>query len=120
MPKARAVTGRRNPTPKARGSSWEEQPHIQGVVAVQAQEGLEDPSHVEGQQGRQEEIPFIQRKEQWLCFAGGREEIPHTQGKRNPRKMVGFATRHERADTLKPYSQKMSQSNYTRTIALSN
>ena len=59
---ARAVTRRRNPTPKARGSSWEEQPHIQGVVAVRAQEGLEDPSHVEGQQGWQEEIPLIQGK----------------------------------------------------------
>ena len=70
MPKARAVTGRRNPTPKARSGSSEEQPHIQGVVAVRAQEGLEDPSHVEGQQGQQEEIPFIQGKEQWLCFAG--------------------------------------------------
>ena len=54
-----------------------------------------------------------------LCWSS-REEIPHTQGKRNTRKMVGFATRHERADTLKPYSQKTSQSNHTRTTALSN
>ena len=69
MPKARAVTGRRNPTPKARGSSWEEQPHIQGVVAALAQEGLEEPSHVEGQEGQGEEIPLIQGKEQRLCFA---------------------------------------------------
>ena len=28
--------------------------------------------------------------------------------------------RHQRADTLKPYSQKTSQSNHTRTTALSN
>ena len=34
--------------------------------------------------------------------------------------MVGVATRHQRADTLKPYSQKTSQSNHTRTTALSN
>ena len=34
--------------------------------------------------------------------------------------MVGVARGHEGADTLKPYSQKMSQSNHTRTIALSN
>ena len=34
--------------------------------------------------------------------------------------MVGVARGHQRADTLKPYSQKTSQSNYTRTIALSN
>ena len=48
-----------------------------------------------------------------LCW-NSREEIPHVQGKRNPSKMVGVARRHQRADTLKPYSQKTSQSNYTR------
>ena len=48
------------------------------------------------------------------------EEIPHAQGKRNPSKMVGVARRHQRADTLKPYSRKTSQSNHTSTIALSN
>ena len=46
--------------------------------------------------------------------------ILHTQGKRNPSKMVGVARGHQRADTLKPYSQKTSQSNHTRTTALSN
>ena len=54
-----------------------------------------------------------------LCWSS-REEIPHTQGKRNPSKMVGVAREHQRADTLKPYSQKTSQSNHTRTTALSN
>ena len=54
-----------------------------------------------------------------LCWSS-REEIPHVQGKRNPRKMVGVARGHQRADTLKPYSQKTSQSNHTRTTALSN
>ena len=34
--------------------------------------------------------------------------------------MVGVTRGHQRADTLKPYSQKTSQSNYTRTTALSN
>ena len=48
------------------------------------------------------------------------EEIPHAQGKRNPSKMTGVARGHQRADTLKPYSQKTSQSNHTRTTALSN
>ena len=38
----------------------------------------------------------------------------------NPSKMVGVARGHQRADTLKPYSQKTSQSNHTRTTALSN
>ena len=54
-----------------------------------------------------------------LCWSS-REEIPHIQGKRNPSKMVGVARGHQRADTLKPYSQKTSQSNHTRTTALSN
>ena len=38
--------------PKARGGSREEQPHVQGAVAAWAQEGLEEPSHVESQEGR--------------------------------------------------------------------
>ena len=54
-----------------------------------------------------------------LCWSGC-EEIPHAQGKRNPSKMVGAARGHQRANTLKPYSQKTSQSNHTRTTALSN
>ena len=43
---------------------------MEGVVAVPAQEGLEEPSHAEGQEGRREEIPLIEGKEQRLCFAG--------------------------------------------------
>ena len=54
-----------------------------------------------------------------LCWSS-REEIPHAQGKRNPSKTVGIARGHQREDTLKPYSQKTSQSNHTRTTALSN
>ena len=34
--------------------------------------------------------------------------------------MVGAARGHQRADILKPYSQKTSESNHTRTTALSN
>ena len=34
--------------------------------------------------------------------------------------MGGVARGHQRADTLNPYSEKTSQSNYTRTTALSN
>ena len=34
--------------------------------------------------------------------------------------MVGVARGHQRADTVKPYTQKTSQSNHTRTTALSN
>ena len=48
------------------------------------------------------------------------EEISHAQGKRNPSKTIGVARGHQRADKLKPYSQKTSHSNHTRTTALSN
>ena len=54
-----------------------------------------------------------------LCWSS-REEITHVQGKRNPSKMLGVARGHQRADKLKPYSKKTSQSNHTRTTALSN
>ena len=64
------MAGRRYLAPEARGGGREEQPHVQGVVAAQVQEGLEEPSHAEGQEGQREEIPLIQGKEQQLCFAG--------------------------------------------------
>ena len=71
--------------------------------------------------GGSEEIPLIQGKEQRLCLTGAAvKRNPHVQGKRNSSKMVGVARGHQRADTLKPYSQKTSQSNHTRTTALSN
>ena len=40
------------PRAQGRGSGWEEQPQVQGAVAAWAQEGLEEPSHVEGQEGQ--------------------------------------------------------------------
>ena len=71
-PTSEARDGRGEELPHARGlgSDREVQPHAQGVVAVRAQESLEEPSHIEGQEGQQEEIPLIQGKEQRLCFAG--------------------------------------------------
>ena len=54
-----------------------------------------------------------------LCWSS-REEIPKAQGKRNPSKTVGVARGHQKANTLKPYSQRTTQSNHTRTTALSN
>ena len=51
--KVRAVARRSHPASQARGGSWEDQPHVQAVVAAPAQEGLEEPSHVEGQGWRQ-------------------------------------------------------------------
>ena len=71
--------------------------------------------------GGSEKIPLIQGKEQLaaLCWSSY-EELPPAQGKRNSSKTIGVARRRQRADALKPYSQKTSQSNHTRTTALSN
>ena len=52
------------------GGGQEDQPHVQGTVAVWAQEGREEPLHVQGWGCGGEEIPLIQGKEQWLRFAG--------------------------------------------------
>ena len=70
--------------------------------------------------GSGEEIPLVQGKEQWLRFAGAAMKRYPTTNVRKPCKMVGVARGHQKADTLKPYSQKTSQSNHTRTTALSN
>ena len=43
---------------------------------------------------------------------GSCEEIPLVQGKRNPSKTVGVARGLQRADTLKPQTQKTSQSDH--------
>ena len=64
------AAGRSNRKPDTRGGGQEEQPHVQGVVPAWVQEGLEEPSNVEGQKGGGEEISLIQGKEQQLCFAG--------------------------------------------------
>ena len=58
------------PTSEVRGGGREEKPHVQGVVAARAQEGLEELLHVQGQRGGSEEIPLVQGKEQRLRFAG--------------------------------------------------
>ena len=52
-PRPRAAAGRSNPTPEARGGGREDQPHIQGAMVAWVQEGLEELSHVEGQEGWQ-------------------------------------------------------------------
>ena len=64
------VTVLDNTLSETRGGGREEQPHTQEVVAGRLQEGLEEPSHVEGQEGRWEEITLIQGKEQQLRFVG--------------------------------------------------
>ena len=40
------------PVSEVRDGGREEKPHAQGALAAQAQEGLEELSHVEGQEGR--------------------------------------------------------------------
>ena len=40
------------PTPESRDGGREDQPHVLGAVAARAQEGLEEISHVEGQEGQ--------------------------------------------------------------------
>ena len=40
------------PMPEARGGGQEDQPNVHGALAAQAQEGLEEISHIEGQEGR--------------------------------------------------------------------
>ena len=47
------MAGRSNPTPEARGSGREDQPHVQGAMAARAQDGLEKLSYDEGQEGWQ-------------------------------------------------------------------
>ena len=47
------TAGRSYPASEVRGGGREKQPHIQGAVAVWVQEGLEELSNTEGQEGRQ-------------------------------------------------------------------
>ena len=51
--RSRAAAERSYPMSKAKGSSREAQPHLQGAVAAWAQEGLEELFHIPGQKGRQ-------------------------------------------------------------------
>ena len=52
-PRPRAVAGRSNRSTEARGGGGKDQPHVQGAVAAWAQKGLEELSHIEGQEGQQ-------------------------------------------------------------------
>ena len=61
-------------------------PHVQGAVAARV---------------RREERSYFMFK----VRKGGSEEIPHIQGKKSPSNMVSVARGHQRADTLKPYSE---------------
>ena len=49
-PRSGVAAGRSYPLPQARGDGWEEQPHVQGAVAVWAQEDLKELFLVQGQE----------------------------------------------------------------------
>ena len=53
----------------------------------------------------------VRGQEQQLCW-GSREDVPHVQGKRNPRKTVATERGHQRADRLKQQSQKTNQTDH--------
>ena len=112
---------RTNPTPEARGGSREDQPHVQGAVGC-AGSGGPSGTIPRWRSGRVvvRRYPSSKVRSSGCALLDSCEEIPHIQGKRNPSKMVGVARGIHRADTLKPYTQKTSQSNHTRTTALSN
>ena len=111
------------PTPEAKGGGREEQPNFQGAVSTRAQEGLEELSHVEGQEGGSEEIPLIQGKEQWLHFAGAavkryptpkraRPNFPHSQSLPPRSFHKPLIHIHQRTDRIKPQSQKTNQTDH--------
>ena len=81
-----------------RGGRQEKQPHVQGTVAAQVQEGREELLHVQGQEGQ-----LVQGKEQWLCFAGAAvKRYPMSNVTETQVKTVGVVRGHQRTNTLKP------------------
>ena len=71
--------------PKATGGGGEEQPHVQGAVAAQAQEGLEELFHVKVRRGGGEEILLVlekQRNQRPNC----QHPLDHGKSKRVPEK----------------------------------
>ena len=90
------------PKPKARGRGREELPHVQGAVAVRAQEGLEELFTFKVRRGSGEKIPLIQGKEQQLRFAGAAvKRYPTSKVRKNPCRMVGAERGYQKADRLK-------------------
>ena len=78
--------------PKVRGSSQEEQPHLQGAAAAGGRRAERSSSTFKVRRGGREKTPLVKGKEQRLRF-GGASVIPHIRGN---------ARGHQRADTLKP------------------
>ena len=74
------------------------------MVAVWCWSSREEIPHVQGQEQRPRGDTPRPRSE-----AKAVEETPHIQGKRNTSKTVGAERGHQRADRLKPQSQKANQ-----------
>ena len=53
MSEAKGGSRKEQPHAQSQSGDQEEQPQVQGTVAAQAKKGLEEPSHVEGQEGWQ-------------------------------------------------------------------
>ena len=50
-PRSGGAAERSYPESEIRSGGREDQPHVQGAMAVWVQEGLEELSHIEGQEG---------------------------------------------------------------------
>ena len=63
------------PASEVRVGGRQEQPHVQGAVAMRAQEGQEELLLLlQVRRGGHEEISLVQGKEQWLRFAVAAEK----------------------------------------------
>ena len=81
-------------------------------AAAAAQEWLAIVGWCRSRVGRKE-IPHVQGKAAVSLCWSIHEDTPHVQGRRsNTSKMVGTEKGHQRADRLKPQSQKTSQSDH--------
>ena len=56
--------------PEDRGGGWEELPYVQGAVVSGHRRAQRSYFTFKVRRGSSEEIPIVQGKEQWLCFAG--------------------------------------------------
>ena len=120
MPRRRrpgAAAGRNNPPPRPGAATT-------GITPSRGSAGAGGPRgaipHWRSGRAAVRRYPSSKVRSNGCALLEHREEIPHAQGKRNPSKTLGVARGHQRANTLKPYTQKTSQSNHTRTTALSN
>ena len=82
----------------------EELPKLVGAQYATRDQWRNNSRKNEGMEPKQKQYPAVD-------VTGDRSKAQCC--KRNPSKKAGVARGHQRADTLKPYSQKTSQSNHT-------